>query len=287
MSNRFLILNADDYGMCYAANEAVEHIFREGTLSTTTLMTCCPWAEDAVRRAKENPAMRVGLHITLTSEWRDYRWGPVSAAPVDSLRDAGGYFPRTVETLLAQAKAEDVAREMDAQLAYMLSRGLRPTHIDNHMGSVYGLNGPSFMPQVLALCAREKWAFRLPRSTEAFGSVPETVGAQLAQLVSAADSMGIGTIDQLTSHHLPVQTSDGYAAVRDEYMRLIRECRPGITEIYLHPAKDTEELRAICPDWQKRVWEYQFLMDPCLPALLEEEGIALTNWVDAPFAVRG
>lgn len=287
MSKRYLIINADDYGMCLSANEAIEHIFQAGCISTTTLMTPCPWAEDAVARAKANPHMRVGLHLTLTSEWTRYRWGPRAAQAAPSLLDDAGYFPRTVRELLEKAEAEDVGAEIDAQLDFMTSRGVRPTHIDNHMGSVYGLEGQSFMAEVFALCAREKWAFRLPRSTEAFGRVPPEVTGQLAGLIAMADSLGIGTLDQLCSHHIPVTTGDGYAAVRDVYLQLIREARPGITEIYLHPAKDTEELRAIAPDWQKRVWEYQFLLDPVLPQVLAEEGIELTNWVDAPFFSKG
>lgn len=283
MADRYLIINADDYGMCHASNEAVEHLFNEGTLSTTTLMTPCPWAEDAVARAKANPRMRVGLHLTLTSEWAGYRWGPRAVASVPSLLDEAGYFPHKVKALLEKATAEDVAVELDAQLHYMTSRGLRPTHIDNHMGSVYGLEGQGFLAETFALCAREKWAFRLPRSTESFGAVPEALKAQLAGLIATADQLGIGTLDALSSHHLPVTTADGYAAVRDVYLELIRGIGPGITEIYLHPAKDTEELRAIAPDWQKRVWEYQFLLDDILPRTLEAEGIKLTNWAEAPF----
>lgn len=286
MSQRYLIINADDYGMCHAANEAIEDIFNNGCVSTTTLMTPCPWAEEAVARARANPRMRVGLHLTLTSEWQPYRWGPRAVASVPSLVDGGGYFPQTVKALLQTATAEDVAVELDAQLHFMTSRGLRPTHIDNHMGSVYGLLGPSFMPQVFALCAREKWAFRLPRSTRAFGAVPPEVQGQLGRLVAEADRLGIGTIDQLTSHHLPVTQAEGYTAVRDVYLDIIRNIEPGITEIYLHPAKDGEELRAIAPDFQKRVWEYQFLLDDVLPRTLAEEGIVLTNWVDAPFFPR-
>lgn len=286
MAERYLIINADDYGMCHAANEAVDHIFREGTISTTTLMTPCPWAEDAVARAKANPKMRVGLHLTLTSEWETYRWGPRAVESVPSLLDKAGYFPRRVDELLQNATDEDVAVELEAQLRYMTSRGLRPTHIDNHMGSVYGLHGKSFMKQVLGLCAREKWAFRLPRSTEAFGPVPDAAKAQLVELIAAADALGIGTLDALSSHHFPVTTADGYAAVKDVYLDIIRGIGEGITEIYLHPASDSGELRAIAPDWQKRVWEYQFLLDEELPRTLEKEGIMLTNWVDAPFFPR-
>lgn len=281
---RYLIINADDYGSCLSSNQAVEHLFNEGFITSATLMTPCPWAEEALHRAKNNKKMRVGLHLTLNSEWEFYKWGPVCKAKlVTSLLDEDGYFYRDVPSLLKVAKADEVSAELEAQLNFMLKRDYRPTHIDNHMGSLYGLQGQSFIKEVFALCAQHGFNFRLPRSPETHGPIPDELKSSLSQIIDMADRLGIGILDNLSSHPYALTNNDTYETVRDYYLNLIRNSRPGITEIYLHPAKETEELKAICPDWQKRVWEYRLMLDDMVIKTIESEGIKLVGWTDAPF----
>ena len=286
MNERYLIINADDYGMCHAANEAVEDLFNNGCITSTTLMTPCPWAEDALRRAESNGRMNVGLHLTLNSEWQAYRWGPVSRLPVPSLLDDGGYFHRAVAPLLLAARAEDVAAEIAAQLDWMMKRGYRPTHVDNHMGSLYGLEGQSFLPQVFALCAPHGFAFRLPRSAPAAGKVPPELASALSGLARQADSLGIGILDSLLDFGRPLQPSDTYETVKERYLSIVRGIGPGISELYVHPALESAELKAICPAWQKRVWEHRLMRDDDLKKTIDSEGIVLTTWKDAPFTQR-
>lgn len=286
MTDRYLIINADDYGMCHAANEAVEDLFNNGFITSTTLMTPCPWAEDALHRAENNKRMNVGLHLTMNSEWQFYRWGPVSRTTVPSLLDDGGYLYRTVAPLLQQAEAKDVTTEISAQLDWMLSRGYRPTHIDNHMGSLYGLEGQSFLAEVFALCAPHGFAFRLPRSAATFGKVPPQLEAMLSQLARQADSLGIGILDNLLDFGRSLQPSDTYETVKERYLSIVRGIGPGINELYVHPALESDELKAICPAWQMRVWEHRLMRDEDVGNVIEQEGIRLTTWKAAPFQQR-
>jgi chitin disaccharide deacetylase len=286
MTERYLIINADDYGMCHASNAAVEDLFDNGYITSTTLMAACPWAEEALQRAKRNPRMNVGLHLTLNSEWELYRWGPVSRTPVPSLLDGGGYFHRTVEPLLAQATADDVKTELQAQLDWMTSRGYTPTHMDNHMGSLYGLNGRSFLKEAFELCARHGFPFRLPRSPEGFGPVPPEVKETLPKVCAEADRLSIGIVDNLLSLHRRLTPKDSYETVKERYLGLIRGICPGISELYLHPALECAELRAICPAWQMRVWEHRLMKDDDVGRTIDNEGIKLTTWKDAPFQQR-
>lgn len=281
---RYLIINADDYGVCLSSNQAVEHLFNEGFITSTTLMTPCPWAEEALHRAKNNKKMRVGLHLTLNAEWNLYKWGPVCRTQlVNSLLDEDGYFYNDVPELLKAAQANDVTTEIEAQLNFMVKRGYRPTHVDNHMGSVYGLQGQSFLPEVFALCAKHGFNFRLPRSTEFLGQVPEELSNVFAQVAKTAEGLGIGILDNLCSHPYALTANDSYETVRDYYLYLIRSIHPGITEMFLHPAKETEELKTVCRDWQKRVWEYRLMLDDIVIKTIEAEGIKLVGWTDAPF----
>lgn len=286
MTERYLIINADDYGMCQSGNAAVEDLFNNGYITSTTLMTPCPWAEDALRRAEGNQKMNVGLHLTLNSEWAYYRWGPVSRAPVPSLLDDGGYLFRAVAPLLLQAKAEDVKTEIAAQLDWMISRGYRPTHLDNHMGSLYGLEGQSFLAEVFALCAPNDFSFRLPRSAESLGPIPPQVSATLAQVCAQADHLGVGILDSLLDFGRPLTPRDTYETVKERYLGIIRGIGPGINELYAHPALESEELKAACPAWQMRVWEHKLLRDDDVGKTIDSEGIKLTTWKEAPFKQR-
>lgn len=281
---RYLILNADDYGMSQSTNEAVEDLFDNGFVTSTTLMTPCPWAEDAVARAKKNPRMRVGLHTTLNSEWAGYRWGPVSREGVGSLVDGAGYFPHSVRELLAKADPAQVATELGAQMHFMCSRGLPPTHVDNHMGSVYGLEGPGFMEAVFALCAKDRLAFRMPRSLADFGLAAPSLEAQMGGLVAAADSLGIGLLDRLLHFGRKPGPQENYDSVLRRYIEVATKgCVPGVNEMYMHPALETAELKAICGAWQMRVWEHRVLRDPAFRDAIGEAGIVLAGWKDVPF----
>lgn len=283
--SKYLIINADDYGMSQSANEAIEALFDQGCLTSTTLMAPCPWAEDALARAKGNPRMRVGLHSTLTSEWVGYRWGPLARGQVASLLDPDGYFHSQCEPLLAQCSLEDVATELAAQLDFFLHRGMKPTHMDNHMGSVYGLYGKPLMAQVFALCAAHGLPFRLPRQLHLSGIPDGFVGA-LADMVRAADQLHIGTLDCLVNNGQRFSQQDGYDALKRSYLALLPQLQEGVSEMYMHPACDSRELRAMTPTWFTRVWEYQLLMDPDFSAAIEEHGIQLTTWEEAPLKGR-
>jgi chitin disaccharide deacetylase len=168
----------------------------------------------------------------------------------------------------------------------MASRGYRPTHLDNHMGSLYGLEGQSFLGEVFALCAPNGFAFRLPRSTDTFGPVPKELEATLSQVCAQADKLGIGILDNLLDFGRPLERSDTYETVKERYLGIIRGIRPGINELYAHPALESEELKAACPAWQMRVWEHRLMRDDDVGRAIDREGIRLTTWKEAPFAMR-
>lgn len=280
---RYLIINADDYGMSQSTNQAIEHLFNEGFITSTTLMTPCPWAEDGLARAKANVKMRVGLHLTFNSEYKGYKWGPVCKTElVPSLMGEDGYFYRDLSSFLMQAKADEINAEMEAQLRFMTSRGYRPTHVDNHMGSLYGLEGPSYLKEVFVFCAKHGFNFRLPRSAKTYGDIPDAARESLSMATAAADEMGIGIIDNLCSHPFNLTAEDSYESVREYYLNLIRNAPIGVTEIFVHPAMESPELKFISSKWQKRVWEYQLMLDEMLIKTIEAEGIKLVGWMEAP-----
>src|SRR5512139_2729037 len=104
---RLLIINADDFGMCHAVNEAIIRTLREGLVRSTSLMVPCPWALHAMHFLANHPEIPFGVHLTVISDPIDYRWGPLtSRKKVPSLVDRAGYFYNfdAMPAFLAQVK---------------------------------------------------------------------------------------------------------------------------------------------------------------------------------------
>jgi predicted glycoside hydrolase/deacetylase ChbG (UPF0249 family) len=130
-----LISRCDDFGCCHAANLAIEKCHKEGILTCTSIMVCCPWFEEAADIARRNPDLQVGVHTTLTAEWHLYRWGPVLPVPqVPSLVNDRGYFhPRTQEFLDGNPRPAEVEAELRAQIDRALAYDLDIAYVDYHM----------------------------------------------------------------------------------------------------------------------------------------------------------
>ena len=117
--------------MSHASNEGAFEALASGPATCGSLMVPCPWFREAADLAAERPAADLGVHLTLNSEWSQYRWGPVaSASRVPSLIDSQGYLHRTALETLQSAKPEEVAIELRAQVEWALAAGIDVTHLD-------------------------------------------------------------------------------------------------------------------------------------------------------------
>lgn len=290
---RAIILNADDYGMCRAANRAVEELLLAGHVDSASLMVPCAWAPDALAFAATHPQADVGVHLVLTSEWTRYRWRPLTGTGT-SLVDAAGYFPADVATVERQARDEDVAAELAAQLDAALAAGVEVSHLDNHMGSVYGLEtGRTFLPQVFELAARHGLPFRLPRTTDGMALPPGDLQPVLEEATAAADALGVVLPDRVWTHPFALAGEgtpgeEDYAEVKAGFLDLLRRVPAGVTEIYLHPMLDDDELADVA-DYgvPKRGFEHRLLADPDVAALIATEGIVRVGWRDLRAVQRG
>ena len=146
--DKYLIINADDFGMCRAANMAVADLFEKGGITSATIMTPCGWAKNAGVWAKNNPQYATGVHLTFTSEWGEYRWGPVAENNTSSLRDSEGFMHHESDQFEEAADLDEVEAEIRAQIERFKSFGVEPSHLDNHMGSLYGIEGGNFKQKV-------------------------------------------------------------------------------------------------------------------------------------------
>lgn len=272
MSNeRFLILNADDFGMCHSTNQAVGALLQEGSITSASLMMTCPWVLEAAAFVRQNPQADVGIHVTLTSEWEHYKWGPIRK-DLSSLTEEYGYFPSNTAAVIANADPEELRAEAVAQMELALRMGLDPTNIDNHMGSMYHVT-----EILLELCQAYNLPLRYPKHVP-----PGLIAPHHEQLVKAAEVKGILLPDYVTSLPFfpPAEVEATYDFTKNAAIQCIRNLQPGITELLFHPSLDTEELKAITNTWKLRRFEFDVFRDEEIVRLLKEEEIRLLTWRD-------
>lgn len=253
---KLLILNCDDLGVSHAANLGVYGALRDGLGTSASLMVPCPWARGA---AADYRGEDVGVHLTLNAEWDLYRWGPITQAP--SLLDGDGGFPRTTTDLWDHADLEEVRRECRAQVERAILWGFDVSHLDTHMGAMQ--MRPEFFDVYLELATE----FRLPLRLSGT-STQARIGFPFRNL--AADQ-GVVFPD-----HLVVSSGVG---ARKLLMDVVTRLRPGVTELYLHPAVGTPELEAMSPDWEARVDDHALLVgDAILTQALADAEVTLIGY---------
>jgi predicted glycoside hydrolase/deacetylase ChbG (UPF0249 family) len=272
---KVLLLHMDDIGMCPEANAAAEHYINQKDLMSAAVMMPCPNAADFIAWAKQHPVPDIGLHLTLTSEWETYRWPSVTdPAKVPGLIDPDGKLWHEVPDVVMHASAAEVETEIRAQIEKCLALGYRPTHIDTHMGTLYG---SAAYAKAFFKVAQE---YGIPANVLEL-SDPELVKKFKSQgypideeMIQLAADYTLPRLDNFTS----VGSGPTYEQKRDDFLAMIRDLKPGLTEIIFHPSVETENLKTITHSWQQRVWEAQLFSDPVVKKFLKKEGIIITNW---------
>ncbi len=275
---KLLIVNADDFGMCHAENVATMDLLLGGHITSATAMPPCPWFKEAARFAHDHPEVAVGIHLTLTSEWKLYKWGPVlGATAVPSLVTPEGFFPDDTPWVEAHAKPDEVEKELRAQIEHAVRLGLIPSHLDNHMGSLYGLvTGRHFLDIVFKLCAEYGLPFRLPRhlSEQHMQTLAKERIQEIQSLTRSLEEKGFVLPDYL----LTVEHGDSYESTWEKYADIFRNLKPGVTELYIHVAVECPEIKAVTGAWERRVWDHRVFKDPRTRALLDSLGVQLISY---------
>lgn len=225
---RTAILHADDVGMCHGSNAAFIALTRASAIDCGRLMVPCPWFPEIAHAASAGGALDLGVHLTLTSEWIGYRWGPVGErSAAAGLMDAEGAFHRDVPSLRRSADPRAVEAECTAQIERALACGIDPTHLDTHMGAALA---PEFLPGTLRLAERFRLPLLLPRRIETYLDVLRMGELDAHVYAEAARHPWAAPIDSfaMTPGHAP---GDAESA----YRRLLDTLAPGVSYVALHP----------------------------------------------------
>ena len=275
-----LIINCDDFGQSPAMNKAIIELLEDKKVSSATMITTAPGFEEAAEWCAKRCPTNVGLHITMTSEFTALRWKSLTGEA--SLHDRSGFQYQTVKEFEQHAKTRDVLREIDAQYAHMKRLGITISHVDNHMGSLYGVEtGRSFLPQTLWRCARWGLPFRFFRSIlpsdPLLGALPN-IERPVVRVSALADVLGVAIPDYLLSHPFHIQEGETYESFKQSIIEKLYALPDGISETYFHPGAEDSWMQANIPDWTKRVWEYRLLQDRDFAYARRDAHVTLTNY---------
>ncbi len=264
---KLLIVHADDLGLAHSVNAATTRALETGLVSSASIMVPCPWFPEVAAYARSHPQADLGLHLTLTSEWAWYRWGPVkSREQIPTLVGHDGYFYPN-ETIAAQRISPKEAEvEIRAQIERARAFGINPTHFDSHMGVLFQTR------ELFQTLVRVAHDYGLPfRISKDWFSRADFF----------ANSLGSGdvAIDQVTTI-TPTVTPERWA---DFYRNAIKNLKPGVTQFIIHLAYDDEEMRAITmnhPDWGAawRQRDFNFFASDEWRKLVEENHVKLITW---------
>jgi predicted glycoside hydrolase/deacetylase ChbG (UPF0249 family) len=272
---RLLMIHADDLGMCHSVNAASTRAMTEGVVSSASVMVPCPWFPEMAEWARAHPTADLGLHLTLTSEWRVYRWRPVAPiTQVKGLLDPDGYMWRGVEDVVKHASPEEVEIEIRAQVERAFQFGMKPTHVDSHMGTLFA--DPKFF-EVYVRVAREVDVMpMIPGPTPEILVRARAGGLDYLKITRDLNDRGYVVLDLLNTS---VEGSD-YATRKAAFHQFIRTLKPGVTELIVHLSGDEEEIRHISGSWQNRYNELRITTDADTKALVEAEKVKLVGYRD-------
>jgi predicted glycoside hydrolase/deacetylase ChbG (UPF0249 family) len=272
---KLLIVHADDLGMAHSINMASIKGLESGLVSSASIMIPCSWLPEIAAYARTHPEADLGLHLTLTSEWSLYRWGPVLAKErVPSLLDSSGYLYPTETEAAAHIDPKEAEAEIRAQIARARALGIQPTHLDSHMGTLY--QNQALFETLFRVARDNKLLVRV--SKEWFATAP------FLPSLLGADDVVMNSVISIE----PSVTAAGWSKF---YADAIKNLQPGITEMIVHLAYDDEEMRGVAfnhPDWgsEWRQRDFQFVTSEAFRKLLQENNVKLVTWREVSRLMR-
>ena len=271
---RAVMFHCDDAGMSHASNLGAIESLEKGVVTSISIMMPCPWVPEIIHYVKEHPLVDAGLHLTMNSEWNLYRWGPVAGRPaVPGLCDPDGYLWHPVQETAKHASADEVEREIRAQIEKAEAMGLHPTHIDTHMGALAAT--PEFFDRYIKVGIEKQIPVLAIGGHRNFARIENPAAVkQLEERIERIWAAGLPVIDDL--HTASYEWKEGSKSER--FIAMLKNLKPGITMVIIHCSRPTDEFPLITSSSNLRLEDLRAMIDPELRRTVEQEGIKLTSW---------
>jgi len=269
-SARLLVLHADDLGMAHSVNRATFEALEQGWITSASILVPCPWFPEVARWARTHPDADLGIHLALNSEWTGFRWGPVSSPrDVPTLLDPDGYLPLVEAAVVKRAQVPEVERELRAQIDRAKAAGIRISHLDSHMGTLFRSR------ELFEAYRRVGAEYGLPVLLERRGDR----GGEQAAWQTQAEAEAL--IDRVVSIAPGVAPFDWMNAYKD----MLAPLPPGVYQLIVHLAHDDAEMRGATwdhPDWGAawRQADLDLVRSDAFRQFLKAQEFALITWRD-------
>lgn len=304
---KVLILHVDDAGMSWDSNQGTIKSMEEGVANSCSVMMPCPWVPDMVAYIQANPEVDAGLHLTLTSEWKKYRWGPLMGKPaVPGLVDKQGAMWRSVPEVVKNASADEVEAEIRAQIDRARTMGFEPTHLDSHMGTLFA--DEEFIKRYIKVGAeyqipvmfpgghishlKESYRQDIIKDLKRKGKYKEGMKVPLPEVLSWAPILGkrvweaglpvLDDLHNVSGWHIPEDMARTDDVLQEfytrKYIETIDELEPGLTMVIMHCTQPSEIFSEISSSGDRRRADMLAMKDPRFKKYIEDEGIVLTTW---------
>ncbi|HXF13337.1 MAG TPA: polysaccharide deacetylase family protein [Terriglobales bacterium] len=265
--SKLLIIHADDLAVAHSVDSASFDALAKNAVTSASIMVPCPWLTEVADYTKTHPDADLGLHLTLTSEWKTYRWGSVAPSDkVPGLLGPDGTMWSDTPLVGQHAKPDEAEREIRAQIERAMALGIHPTHLDTHMGSVLA------SPEIFAAYVKLAHEFHLPFLAVRMPGA-ERLLASLSEKDIVLDALVIAS---------PTVHADQW---QEFYLNALRNLKPGLTEMIVHLGHDDAELQAITVDhpdygsaWRQR--DYNVVTSPEFQKALQDNQVILVKWKD-------
>ncbi|MCG9971979.1 polysaccharide deacetylase family protein [Christiangramia crocea] len=266
---KLLIIHADDAGISHSENIATIKALEEGGVNSVSIMVPCPWFPEIAEYARLHSEEKdFGLHLTVTSEWKNYKWGPTSSKNmVPSLVNENGYFFHLEDSIRLKADLGDVEREITAQIEKALSYGIDITHLDAHMGAI------RTTPELMEVYIKKGREYNLP----------VLLSEDMSSLETVRKTMKLTAKDIVVDHYYQADPEIFAKGMESYYEEILNNLKPGLSTIIIHLAENNEEMKAVTidhPNWGN-VWRQEdldFFTSDKAQELIEKNNIIMVTW---------
>lgn len=272
-TDRVVIFHVDDVGMSHSSNRGAIRAMTEGVATSCSVMMPCGWVSEYLHYLGLHPKTDAGLHLTMTSEWREYRWGPVAGKErVPGMVDHEGCLWPDVLGVTLKASPDEVETEIRAQIDRAKTAGMEITHLDSHMGTLFV---PKFLDRYIKVGIEMQIPILMPGGhLQYIGQSAGMPADMVRQVAAKVWEAGLPVLDDINND------SYGWKAEEktDRFIACLRAMQPGITEFIIHATDPTEEFEKITDSGPTRKGDLEAMLDPRLRQFIEDEGIILTTW---------
>ena len=259
---KLLIIHADDLGLSPSENSASIEALKIGIVTTGSVMVPCTGFEGIASFARDNPGIDIGIHVTLTSEWDKYKWGPVAPVKaVESITDKDGYFLSNNKELKKVFLPDHIEYELRSQINKALEAGIDLTHIDSHMFVAFS------DPGILNIFIKLAKEYRLPLLLRY--SLPLRFLAPSSEII-------VDNLYYANASHIG-------KGLKNYYRSVLTSLKPGLNCILIHPSYDTPEMQQLTSmqseygsKWRQEDFDF-FTGEECLE-LINNNNVHLITW---------